>query len=354
MGRYHARVSGQQPTSKPEAVPRPQPTAAKRTICPYCGAVASPEGPCKVCGGRLDPLSRQATQNAMGPWFIRDPDQPFRPGCSLSTIRDLARRGVLTPDSVVRGPSTGQFWSLARWTPGLSTAFGLCHACGLAVESSDATCRHCSAPLTVRDDRQHLGLLAARAVPGRPGAAPPPEASAPERVPPAAAPTAPPRKKRTRGGAGVWGVIAFGLVGSALVPLIGIPIALSLGVSPQEAMAIFQSHRAGIEQAAIDQAATEPSASRSPGPPNPGIESEADADQVPSEPDPLSVPPPPAPDPIQILATRVAELLSEDPDGHEAAAELIRAEPTLAPAEREAWLADLESELARRRFRVLP
>lgn len=110
----------------------------------------------------------------MGPWFLRDPDNPFRPGCSYSTIKDMARRGRIKPDSVIRGPTTHQFWSVARRTPGVSHLVGLCYACQEEVETHDEICRFCGVSFEVEPDRQHLGLAPVHLLPGQA----PPEAIA--------------------------------------------------------------------------------------------------------------------------------------------------------------------------------
>ncbi len=137
-------------------------------VCPYCGGNVAgvPEGAdCPACGGLLEPLSRQATQNGMGPWFVRDEHQPHRPGCALSVVQGMARRGRLTRDSVVRGPTTHQFWTLAGRTPGIAHLLGVCHACGSPAQGTDASCGVCGALFAAPDDRQFLGLGPVRLLP---------------------------------------------------------------------------------------------------------------------------------------------------------------------------------------------
>ena len=55
----------------------------KVVSCPYCGVSQPAEDLCRSCGGLYDDLSRQATQNDMGPWFVRMPNRPFQPGWLL-------------------------------------------------------------------------------------------------------------------------------------------------------------------------------------------------------------------------------------------------------------------------------
>jgi hypothetical protein len=166
--RFMANQSDGQPasgSSPPTGASRQDAVAA--SPCPYCGHLNSGGASCGACGGLFEPLSRQATQNAMGPWFIRDPDAPFRPGCSYATIKALALKGRLTPESVVRGPSTRQFWTFARRTPGIAHLLGVCHACGRACGPEQVVCAACGVSFAAPDDRQHLGLSEIRLLPGR-------------------------------------------------------------------------------------------------------------------------------------------------------------------------------------------
>jgi hypothetical protein len=122
---------------------------------------------CKSCGGFFDPLSRQASQNAMGPWFIRDPRRPFRPGCSYETLKHLVARGRVTQTTVLRGPSTRQNWSFAARAPGVANLLGICHNCQREVNPDDERCRACGASFEVETDRQVLGLAPVHLLPGQ-------------------------------------------------------------------------------------------------------------------------------------------------------------------------------------------
>lgn len=144
--------------------PRPQ---LRSIVCPYCGSVTPDSGRCSRCNGRFDPLSRQATQNQMGPWEIRDDRVPFRPGCSYATLSRLTEQGVIGPDTVLRGPSTRQFWMLAKHTPGVAHKLGLCHNCQTTVKPDAFSCPKCEAVFEVERDRQHLGLGPSRPLPGQ-------------------------------------------------------------------------------------------------------------------------------------------------------------------------------------------
>lgn len=165
-------------------------------LCPYCGQRQEASDQCIACHGLFDPLSRQATQNQMGPWFVRNERNPFAPGMSYERIRQMAQRGRLKRDSVVRGPSTRQFWTLAAKTPGIACLLGECHNCHAGVEPDEYMCRQCGVVLSWTGDRQHLGLAPIKLLPGE---APPAEVassgmggaeSRPARPAPAAAPPA--------------------------------------------------------------------------------------------------------------------------------------------------------------------
>ena len=150
------------PSSTSPPTPKP-----RVTICPYCGSRSRSLAACESCRGKFDPLSRQATQNAMGPWFIRDEDSPYRPGCSHETLVRLIQRGEVRLDTVLRGPASRQFWTLARWCPGVAHLLGVCHSCQRAVEPDATGCAACGASFRLASDRQQLGLGEVRFVPGR-------------------------------------------------------------------------------------------------------------------------------------------------------------------------------------------
>jgi hypothetical protein len=152
------------------ANPKDPPFPASRPgsiLCPYCGEVSADPRRCGKCGGHFDPLSRQASQNAMGPWFIRDTANPFRPGCSFDTLRELVRRARITPETIIRGPTTHQFWAFAARTPSVANLLGLCHSCRKPARPDEFSCRACGASFTPDTDRQHLGLAPVHLLPGQ-------------------------------------------------------------------------------------------------------------------------------------------------------------------------------------------
>lgn len=142
-----------------------EPAAA---LCPYCGSITPTGSRCSHCRGLLDLLSRQATTNTMGPWFIRDESQPFRPGCSYHTLVSLIQRGKITRTTIIRGPSTRQFWMFAGKVPGVAHLLGVCHSCQEESHADDFACNNCGAVFTADEDRQRLGLGAVMEVPGQP------------------------------------------------------------------------------------------------------------------------------------------------------------------------------------------
>jgi len=147
---------------------------APQVICPYCGHLQSDERQCEQCKGLLDPLSRQATQNSMGPWFVQSLRHPFRPGCSYEKLRELVQRGKINRGTIIRGPTTRQFWAQACNVPGVAVLLGECHNCHQRAHADEYLCRHCGALLSPETDRQTLGLMPVKLLPGEA----PPEAVA--------------------------------------------------------------------------------------------------------------------------------------------------------------------------------
>lgn len=143
--------------------PTPMP---KAVLCPYCGTVTRNVQRCESCSGYLDALSRQATQNGMGPWQVHNASRPFSPGCSYEILGKLIDAGKVGEHTVLRGPTTGQFWMLARRVPGVSHLVGWCHSCQAPAKKDDYACKSCGAVFQGDRDRQHLGLGPIRPLPG--------------------------------------------------------------------------------------------------------------------------------------------------------------------------------------------
>ncbi len=129
-------------------------------VCPYCGSMHKTHLPevCQHCNGPLDPESREQTRNDLGPWFVQNVARPFAPGMRYEILLRQVSEGKLRPTQVVRGPTTGQFWTVARKVPGLSHHFGLCHACQAPASPEDEACLACGVSFRVSLDRDRLGL----------------------------------------------------------------------------------------------------------------------------------------------------------------------------------------------------
>lgn len=94
----------------------------------------------------------------MGPWYIRDKQNPFRPGCSFEVLLKQLEKGKIKPTTILRGPTTRQYWSVARNVPGISQYVGYCYACGEHVDKKDKSCGKCGAKFAYRPERDALGL----------------------------------------------------------------------------------------------------------------------------------------------------------------------------------------------------
>lgn len=99
-----------------------------------------------------------ATQIAMGPWFVRDDKIPFAPGCSYAIIKRKAQTGKLTEQSIIRGPSTHQFWMHADQVQGIAHLLGRCHQCSCKVMPTYRQCPECHASFDIHDRQNELGL----------------------------------------------------------------------------------------------------------------------------------------------------------------------------------------------------
>lgn len=121
------------------------PVAPAATICPFCGtANADVEQACGKCRMQNTPATRKATRARIGPWYVLQTRNPAAPGMKFETLIEFVRKGQVTPRSIVRGPTTHQFWKLASQVKGLSREFGLCFSCGGAVDPTGNLCPHCN------------------------------------------------------------------------------------------------------------------------------------------------------------------------------------------------------------------
>ena len=145
---------------------------SKVVVCPYCGAAQTAGRRCGLCKADFGQLARRATLNQMGPWFVRDEAQPFKPGCSYESMVKMIDSGQVTRYSILRGPTTSQLWTVARKTPGIAHLLGDCHNCNAKIEEGVTRCSGCGTVFGAWLDRNHLGIPELRAMPGEPEDAP--------------------------------------------------------------------------------------------------------------------------------------------------------------------------------------
>jgi len=136
------------PTADPQS-PRPEADEVRQQLagkhaCPFCGVIrVDAQAPCPRCTMEDTPATRQATRQRIGPWFVLQARNPSAPGMKFATLVSLIKKNHVTPRSIVRGPTTQQLWSFAAQVRGLSREFGLCYACGEAIDRTANVCPHC-------------------------------------------------------------------------------------------------------------------------------------------------------------------------------------------------------------------
>src|SRR4051812_36397580 len=115
-----------------------------RHVCPFCGAQRETDiGSCPNCSLEDSPTTRAATRSKLGPWYVLQSRNPSAPGMNFATLMVLVQKGRVTARSVVRGPTTGQFWRHAARVKGVSREFGLCWNCGGDVLKNARACGAC-------------------------------------------------------------------------------------------------------------------------------------------------------------------------------------------------------------------
>jgi hypothetical protein len=116
-----------------------------RHVCPFCGTLnTEAEGlPCIKCTLINTPQTRRVTKGRIGPWYVLQPRNPSSPGMKLDVLVGFVHKGQVTARSIVRGPTTHQFWKYAAHVKGLSREFGLCHSCGADIATESIVCAHC-------------------------------------------------------------------------------------------------------------------------------------------------------------------------------------------------------------------
>ena len=191
------------PASSSPQQPSPPDPNFDGHVCPFCGLTREiteefdASTPCPRCTLADTPTTRNATKARIGPWHVRQVRNPWAPGMRFETLLALVKRGQVTKDSIVRGPTTHQLWKRASEIKGLSREFGLCHSCGGDIEKTAGLCPHCNRlqeppinPDVLVEGRE---IMAAREAPPTRPAAP---AIAPARSTPPAQ-SAPPQQRAT-------------------------------------------------------------------------------------------------------------------------------------------------------------
>jgi hypothetical protein len=137
------------PTTLPDQSLNPRQELQNNTegkhVCPFCGAVGlAAEGTCEHCKMDMTAASRAATKALIGPWYVLQPRLPAIPGITFVRLLGLVKKGRIHPHSVVRGPTTHQFWRFAGQVKGLSREFGICYDCGEELPTDADACPTCS------------------------------------------------------------------------------------------------------------------------------------------------------------------------------------------------------------------
>jgi hypothetical protein len=124
--------------------PQPNPRAVQHIVCPFCGHISEiGTATCKHCGLENSHITRTATRNKIGPWYVWQARNPSAPGMNWATLIALIKKGRVTPRSIMRGPTTGQLWRFAARVKGVSREFGVCWHCAASIQSSARVCPAC-------------------------------------------------------------------------------------------------------------------------------------------------------------------------------------------------------------------
>ena len=127
-------------------------------VCPICGETQPETNVCRGCSTLLEPDGLLLAEGGFGPWWIRNEGLFFRPGITYEQLADLAKKGIIDLQTIVRGPTTRQLWKVARRVQGIAHLLGRCHRCGEHVQSTDLSCGACATPFLRYPDRNNLGL----------------------------------------------------------------------------------------------------------------------------------------------------------------------------------------------------
>jgi len=115
--------------------------------CVSCGQLVRRDAlECDQCGQDLSEQMLDKMRIHCGPWYVHEHVRPF-PGVTLERIVRQIRRGVIGETSIIRGPETNHQWRFAVETPGICRFFNSCWQCQEEIETTDAHCPDCGAPL---------------------------------------------------------------------------------------------------------------------------------------------------------------------------------------------------------------
>lgn len=149
--------------TQPEAPPRRRP-------CPFCGALLREDAmQCPRCRLAQDEATVEKVRRISGPWQVLNSRLPTGPGVDWPKLARMVKGGKIYPHSIVRGPSTGNLWRLARNTPGLAELLGVCPTCNATAAPHHARCNHCGGALQFDPPQPMLPDAAALGGEGDPG-----------------------------------------------------------------------------------------------------------------------------------------------------------------------------------------
>ena len=130
---------------------------ADGTMCVICGHNKTGADECPECESIFAPAD-EATRITLGGWFVHGKADAFKPGISYEQLRKEVELAKVTGRTIVRGPTTEQFWKLAKNTQGVAHLLGSCHACGEKVAATAENCPACRASFAVPGDPDWVGL----------------------------------------------------------------------------------------------------------------------------------------------------------------------------------------------------
>jgi len=130
---------------------------ADAALCCVCGHGKTTADECPECETIFSPPD-EVTRITVGGWFVHGKQHAYKPGMSYEQIKKEVDAGNVTARTIVRGPTTEQFWKLAKNTPGVAHLLGACQACAAKVDAGAGACHVCGASFGVPLDADWVGL----------------------------------------------------------------------------------------------------------------------------------------------------------------------------------------------------